>query len=269
MTLGYISVLMKTIAIANHKGGVGKTATAHALGVGLATLGHRVLLVDADPQSSLTHACGAGDVDGESLAEVLGGAKPGTLQLADVLLDVGDGLPLHLAPADISMAPNELGLAQRFGRESILARALSSVAAAYDVCLIDSPPSLGMLTVNALKAADAVLIPTQPQIADLRGLRLFLDTIQRIREEINPELEIAGILVTFVDDRFIHHNDALDVMRAGDLPLLETQIGRSVRVAEAAAAGESILTYDPSNKQAANYRRLAKEVDAWLKSVRK
>lgn len=260
---------MKTIAIANHKGGVGKTATTHALGTGLARLGRRVLLVDVDPQSSLTNACGVQSADGESLADVLGGAEPGPLQLPQILLDVGDGLPLHLAPGDIDLSPNELGMVQRLGRENILANALQAVESVYDVCLIDCPPALSILTVNALNAADAVLIPTQPQISDLRGLRLFLDTVYRIRQDINPRLEILGVLVTFVDDRLIHHNDALNVMRESDLPLLQTQIGRSVRVAEAAAAGESIITYDEANKQAANYLALAEEVDTWLKNARR
>lgn len=260
---------MRTIAIANHKGGVGKTATTHALGVGLSQLGYRVLLVDVDPQSSLTTACGVALAAGESLAEVLGDSQPGALQLQDILLDVGDGLPLHLAPADIALSLNEVALVQRNGRESLLSKALDSVASVYDVCLIDCPPALGVFTVNALTAADAVLIPTQPQISDLRGLRLFLDTVQHTRQNHNPDLEILGILITFLDERLIHHNDALDVMRESNLPLMKTQIGRSVRVAEAAAAGESILTYDESNKQAVNYRRLAKEVETWLRNARR
>ena len=259
---------MKIIAIANHKGGVGKTATTHALGAGLAQLGNRVLLVDVDPQSSLTGACGV-DANGESLAEVLGGIEPGSLSLADILLDVGDDMHLHLAPADIALSPNELGMVQRFGREALLQHALATVDRGYNVCLIDCPPSLGVLTVNALKAASAVIIPTQPQISDLRGLRLFLDTVGRIRRKLNPKLEILGILVTFVDGRLIHHRDALGVMRESGLPLLDVQIGRSVRVAEAAAAGESIITYDPRNKQAKNYKQLAKVVDQWLKSARR
>ena len=259
---------MKTIAIANHKGGVGKTATTHALGSGLARLGNRVLLVDVDPQSSLTGACGA-EANGASLAEVLGSVEPGRLSLTDILLDVGDGVHLHLAPADIALAPNELGMVQRFGRESLLQHTLAVVERGYDICLIDCPPSLGMLTVNALKAADAAIVPTQPQISDLRGLKLFLDTASRIRRELNPRLEILGILVTFLDGRLIHHQDALGVMRESGLPLFDVQIGRSVRVAEAAAAGESIITYDPSNKQARNYNRLAEVIDEWLERERR
>lgn len=255
---------MKTVAIANHKGGVGKTATTHALGAGLAQIGRKVLIVDIDPQSSLTAACDGQPNEGESLAEVLGGSVPGKLAILDILLEINENL--HLAPADIALSTNELGMVQRFGREALLARALAPVAGFYDMCLIDCPPSLGLLTINALRAADAVLIPTQPQISDLRGLRLFLDTISNIKQEINPELEILGILPTFVDGRLIHHQDALSAIQDGGLPLMDTQIGRSVRVAEAAAAGESIITYDPENKQAKNYQQLAREVDRWLRN---
>lgn len=263
-TLGMI-----TIAIANHKGGVGKTATTHALGTGLAQLGRRVLIVDVDPQSSLTNACGVTSAEGESLAEVLGGANPGSLSMREVLLDVGDDFFMHLAPADIALAPNELGMVQRIGREGLLDEALADVAHVYDVCLIDCPPSLGMLTVNALKAADAVMIPTQPQVSDLRGLRLFLDTVNQITQRLNPRLETLGILVTFVDDRLLHHQDALHVLGGADLPLLDAMIGRSIRVAEAAAAGESVVTYDPDNKRAVEYKQLAKVVNQWLENERR
>lgn len=256
---------MRTLAISNHKGGVGKTATTHALGAGLAQLGRRVLLVDADPQASLTQACGV-EADGESLAEVLGGALPGTLPLQSVLLDVAEkpGEVLHLAPADIALSVNELGLVQRIGRENLLQNALEPVATAYDVALIDCPPSLGILTVNALRAADAVIVPTQPQISDLRGLKLFLDTIDNIKRQINPGLQLLGVLVTFYDGRLIHHQDAVQVLRGQGLPMFSTMIGRSVRVAEAPATGESVVTYDPGNPQAENYQQLAREVNQWL-----
>jgi chromosome partitioning protein len=262
-------MMMQTIAIANHKGGVGKTATAHALGVALAQLGRRVLLVDIDPQSSLTMACGVTSAAGESLAEVLGGVAAGALALADILVDVGDGLPLHLAPADIALAPNELGMVQRLGRESLLHNALATVSGAYDVCLIDCPPSLGILTINALRAAAGVLITTPPQVSDLRGLALFLETLGQVRAEINPALAVAGIAVTFADGRLIHHQDAIETMKGQGLPLFQTVIGRSVRVAEAAAAGESVVTYDPDNPQAANYKLLANEVDQWLRNAQR
>lgn len=261
---------MNIIAIGTQKGGVGKTATTHALGAGLAQLGHRVLLVDVDPQSSLTSACGI-KAAGESLAEVFGSSEPGKLALTDIIYDVGeeDKLHLHLAPSDIALATNEPGLINRYGRENILKNALTAVANEYDVCLIDCPPSLGILTINALSAAQVVLIPTQPQITDMRGLQLFLETLDAITKKggINPHLKVLGVLVTFVDDRLLHHRDALKVMVESGFPLFKTQIGRSVKVAEAAASGSSIVTYDPENKQAENYRELAKEVDVWLKSA--
>jgi chromosome partitioning protein len=258
---------MKIIAIANHKGGVGKTATTHALGASLAGLGHRVLMVDADPQSSLTNACGV-QAAGESLAEVLGGATMGLLPLGKVLLNVADveSSHLHLAPADIALSANELGLVQRIGREHVLKTALATVGNAYDICLIDCPPSLGMLTVNALAAAHLVIVPTQPQISDVRGLILFLETVSSIRAAINPNLKILGVLVTFYDGRTIHHRDAVQTLKDQGLPLFETMIGRSIRVAEAPAAGESVVTYDPQNPQAENYQQLAREVDTWLRS---
>lgn len=260
---------MITIAIANHKGGVGKTATAHALGAGLGQLGQRVLLVDVDPQGSLTNATGVQSAEGESLAEVIGGSDPGTLSMRQILIDVGDGFFMHLAPADIALAPNELGIVQRMGRERLLEEALADVDQVYDICLIDCPPSLGMMTVNALTAADAVIVPTQPQVSDLRGLKLFLDTIERVTGRLNPALETLGILATFVDDRLLHHQDALGVMSRSGLPLFDITIGRSIRVAEAAAAGESVVTYDPSNKRAKEYQELAKVIDQWLRNGRK
>jgi chromosome partitioning protein len=258
---------MQTIAIANHKGGVGKTATAHSLGVGLAGLGRRVLLVDIDPQSSLTMACGVIDAADKSLSVVLGGAAPGRLPLADILIPLGDGLTL--APADIALAAGELGMVQRLGRETLLKNALASVNGRFDVVLIDCPPSLGILTVNALQAATAVIITTQPQASDLRGLALFLETLGQVRAGINPGLTVAGIVVTFADGRLIHHQDAIATMQRQGLPLFQTVIGRSVRVAEAAAAGESIITYDPDNPQAENYKQLSREVDKWLKNAQK
>ena len=258
---------MQTIAVANHKGGVGKTATVHALGVALAERGEHVLLLDLDPQSSLTGACGVRDAAGRSLAEVLGGATPGHLGLADVIMELGPNL--WLAPGDIALAISQLGLTSRIGRENVLMRILATVSDRYDVALLDTAPSLGLLAVNALTAADAVLIPTLPQAADLRGLRLFLDTVELVCEALNPNLETLGILITFLDCRLIHHRQALEAMKAGGLPLLKTRIGRSVRVAEAAGLGETVLTYAPRNPQARAYQDLATEVQAWLENARR
>lgn len=255
---------MYTIAIANHKGGVGKTATVHVLGTVMAqTTGRRVLLVDMDPQSSLTGACGVMEAAGSSMTEVLGGALAGMVPLRRVIRRLSDGL--SLAPADLSLASAELGLVSRMGRENVLRRALGDMDGEYDLTLIDCPPSLGLLTINSLSAANAVLIPTQAQIVDLRGLRLFLDTLEQVRREINPDLETLGILLTFFDRRLTHHRDAMDtLMRAGQ-PVLDVQIGRSVKVAEAATIGETVVTYDPENPQTQAYQELAKVVDEWLR----
>lgn len=258
---------MRILAIANHKGGVGKSATAQALGVVLATeRARRVLLVDIDPQGSLTGACGVLDAAEHSMAEVLGGAGAGSLPLRDVLRELTPGL--WLAPADIALATSELGLVSRMGRENALKRALATVAHDFDVCILDCPPSLGLLTVNALTAADAVLIPTMPQIVDLRGLRLFLATIDQVRQALNPGLAILGILPTFHDKRLSHHKEALELMAQAGLPLLPVTIGRSVRVAEASAFGESVATYEPNNPRAAEYRQLGGEVEKWLNGER-
>jgi chromosome partitioning protein len=257
---------MKTIAIANQKGGTGKSATTHALGAVLAaTYGRRVLMVDSDPQSSLTEACATVDATGASLAEVLGGATPGALRLQDVLVELGDDL--YLAPADLALAATELGLSSRMGRENVLKKALAPLDAYFDVALIDCPPSLSLLTVNALTAADAVLIPTQPQAVDLRGLSLFLSTLDNIRQELNPELETLGILPTFFDRRLNHHREAIEAMERAGLPVLAVRIGRSVRVAEAAASGETVVTFEPNNPQAQAYRELAEVIDQWLSNA--
>jgi chromosome partitioning protein len=150
------------------------------------------------------------------------------------------------------------------GRENVLKKALASVGDTFDVALIDCPPSLSLLTVNALTAADAVLIPTQPQAVDLRGLRLFLSTLDNIRQELNPELQTLGILPTFFDSRLTHHKEAIGAMERAGLPLMNVRIGRSVRVAEAAANGETVVTFEPKNPQAQAYRELAEEIHQWL-----
>ena len=254
---------MKVLAVANQKGGCGKTATVHALGAVLSSQGYRTLLIDADPQGTLTQACGVEDTAGRSLAEVVGDTEPGALALADVVRPLGPGL--SLAPSDVALATSELGLFLRMGRELQLREALAGVAGDYDVCLIDCPPSLGLLVVNALAAADGVLIPVIPQEADLRGLRLFLATLDRIRKGINRNLDTVGIVPTFYDGRMIHHRSAVEAMETAGLPVLPVRVGRSVRVAEAVANGRSIVTHAPQNPRAGEYAELAQEVSRWLK----
>lgn len=250
---------MKRLAISVQKGGVGKTASTHALGDALAQNGRKVLMVDMDPQSSLTAACGV-LAENESMAEVL----EGRINIRDALYQLNDNL--ILAAADIALATTELNMYMQMGRENLLNDALEPLDPYFDICLIDCPPSLGLLTVNALRAADSVLVPTQPQVSDLRGLRLFLQTIERVKSRLNPRLDMLGVLVTFYDSRLIHHQDAMDTLANGGLPVIDVHIGRSVRVAEAAASGESIVTYEPNNKQAKNYLRLAEVIDQWVAS---
>jgi len=255
---------MQIISIANHKGGVGKTATTHALGAGLAELGQNVLIIDLDPQASLSGACGFSGSD-PSLADVMGGDKKGTVKLEGIVKRVSENL--SLAPSDLSLAGTDRGLYQRLGRENVLKRALETVSASFDVCLIDCPPSLSLLTVNALNAAHGVLIPTQPAAADMRGLKMFFNTLDDM-SELNPDLEIIGVLPTFYDGRLNHHNAAIETMSGAGLPMLSSRIGRSVKVQEAAGHAESITEYDPKNKRATEYKALAKEIDQWLKKTK-
>jgi chromosome partitioning protein len=253
---------MKTIAISNHKGGTGKTALTHTLGYALASIySRRVLLVDADPQASLTGACGVGVVD-YSLADVLGGTDRGKHKIRDVILQVAANL--DLVPADIALSPAELGLVTRLNREMILQKALSQVTSGYDVCLIDCPPSLSLLTINSLAASEGILIPTQPQPVDLRGLALYMQTLEAIKEDLNPALELIGIVATFYENRLITHREAIREMKKAGWPVLGTTIGRTVRISEAPAVGETIITFDPRNPRTGEFLEIAEVINNWL-----
>lgn len=248
---------MKILAIANQKGGVGKTTTTLNLGACLAALGRHVLLCDLDPQSSLTLST-VGDSSGRSLAEVLGDSQPGKLALSKVIRNLSPGV--DLVPGDMALARSELGLVTRYKREDVLKRALAT-AQGYDLAIIDSPPSLGLLTINGLAAADAVICPTLPTALDLRGVGLFLDSLEDIRNnELNPTLKLLGILITQYDPRLTLHRSAMaDIQKAG-LPLFPVAIGKSIRAAATAGAGQPL---DRGNL-AEQYKLLALEVDKWL-----
>jgi chromosome partitioning protein len=254
---------MQVISFGNQKGGCGKSASAQALAAVLAERGRRVLMVDVDPQATLTQAAGITDAgEAGNLADVVGGSAPGRRDLASIARHVADNL--DLAPSDIALAGAELGLVSRLGREAVLRKALAGVAGRYDVAIVDCPPSLGLLTIAALAASDAVIVPTQPQAADLRGLRLFLATLDMIRAELNPALETLGVLITFYDGRLTHHRQAIEALTEGALPLLPVRIGRAVRISEAAGRGQAITQLDPNHKQSAAYRQLGEYVDTWL-----
>lgn len=251
---------MVIIAIANHKGGVGKSATCYALGDALSSEGVSVLMVDCDPQSSLTSACGIKDTADLNLATAM---ERSGVNLADTLFEVKPHL--DIAPAHISLSHVEISLVSRMSREAVLKKLLETVSTDYDLCLIDCPPSRGLLTANALTAADGVLIPSQPQIADIRGLNLFLEAIAEVRENTNPDLKVIGILPTFFDGRLLHHGEAIESMKAAGWPVLPYRIGRSVRVAEAAGVGQSIVSYEPSNPRAQEYIEFAGYINQWRK----
>ncbi len=248
----------RIVALANQKGGVGKTTTTINLAAGLVELGQKVLIVDFDPQGG----CGIGL-----------GVEPDSLELSvyNALLDrdcrveeaiMGTSWPgLDLLPSNIDLSAAEIMLVQEVAREQTLLRVLAPLRVNYNFILIDCPPSLGLLTVNALTAADGVLIPLECEYYALRGMALLMRSIEQVRERLNPRLQIDGIVATMYDPRTLHSREVLArVEDAFGRMLFDTAVRKTVRFAEAPVAGEPILSYASSSPGAVAYRKLAKEV---------
>ena len=254
----------KIIAMTNQKGGVGKTTSTVNLGVGLAKEGKRVLLVDGDPQGSLTISLGINNPDG--LSETL--ATSMLAEIHDMEIPADSGIIHHsegidLLPANIELSGVELSLFNTMSREMVMRNVLSRLKQNYDFILIDCMPSLGLMTINALAAADSVIIPSQANYLSTKGMNLLLRSISRVRKQINPSLRIDGILFTMVDSRTNNARSIISSMRtvAGDsLRVFRTEIPRSVRAEEAAEKGKSIYLYDAYGKVAQAYTSLTKEV---------
>ena len=256
----------KVIAITNQKGGVGKTTTTVNLGVGLSNAGKRVLLIDADPQASLSVSLGIRNPDAleVSLSTVLGAV------IEDEKLESREGIIAHeegidLLPANIELSGMEVSLFNVMSREHVLKSYIQTVRENYDYILLDCMPSLGMMTINALTAADSVLIPSQPSYLSTKGLSLLLKTISRVERSVNHGLMIDGILLTMVDGRTNHAREISEALRNGlgrEVHIFDTEIPLSVRAAECGMTGKSIFSHDRNGKVAAAYGNLVKEVEA-------
>jgi chromosome partitioning protein len=248
----------RVVALCNQKGGVGKTTSTINLGAALTEYGRRVLLVDFDPQGALSVGLGVQphQLD-RTIYDVL---MESSVTLDDVLLKTN--IPgMDLVPSNIDLSAAEVQLVNEVAREQTLARALAPALPDYDIVLIDCQPSLGLLTVNALTAADEVLIPLECEFFSLRGVALLIDTIEKVRERLNPRLHIAGILATMYDSRTVHGREVFArVVEAFGDTVFDTVITRTVRFPETTVAGEPITTWAPSSSGALQYRALAKEV---------
>ena len=247
-------VTANVIALANQKGGVAKTTTTLNLGVALKEAGHRVLVIDLDPQGNLTMSQGMNpDAIERSMFDVLVHRVP----ISDVIHTV----EVDIAVASIDLAGAELSLSALIGRERALEKALVEVRDRYDYVLIDTPPSLGLLTINAFVAANGVIVPVQCEYLSLRGLVQLENTLAMVRENLNPNVRVQGIVPTMYDGRTLHAREAIEILEEhfGDL-VYQTRIRKTVRYAEAPVKGSSVLRYDPSGPAAQAYRDLAKEV---------
>ncbi|WP_461168194.1 ParA family protein [Tsukamurella serpentis] len=250
----------RVIAVCNQKGGVGKTTTTINLGASLAAYGRRVLLVDLDPQGALSAGLGVAHHELELTVHNL--LMESRISTDDVLLRTRvDGL--DLLPSNIDLSAAEIQLVNEVGREQTLGRALYPVLDRYDYILIDCQPSLGLLTVNALACADQVLIPMECEYFSLRGLALLTDTVDKVKDRLNPRLNLAGIVVTMFDSRTLHSRDVMArVVEVFGDAVYHSVISRTVRFPETSVAGEPITSWAPKSTGAGAYRALAREVIA-------
>ncbi|MFF0611144.1 ParA family protein [Nocardia tengchongensis] len=247
----------QVIALCNQKGGVGKTTSTVNLGAALAECGLRVLLVDLDPQGALSAALGVAHHNLElTVYDLLGRNAP---PIDDVLIKTT--VPnLHLLPSNIDLSAAEIQLVNEVGREHSLARVLDPIRDRYDFILIDCQPSLSLLTVNALACADGVIIPMECEYFSLRGLALLNDTMEKVRERLNPRLELSGIVVTMFDPRLLHSRQVRDrVAETFGEQLYDTMISRTVRFPDSTIAGEPLTSWAPKSRGAEQYRELARE----------
>lgn len=246
--------LARVISLANQKGGVAKTTTTVNLAAALQEQGKRVLTVDLDPQGNLTMSQGLNpDTIERSMFDVLVRSLP--------IEEIIEKVELHVAVSSIDLAGAELALSTMIGRERALEKALVHARSTYDYILIDTPPSLGLLTINALTASQDVIVPVQCEYLSLRGLAQLQNTLAMIRDNLNPDVDIRGILPTMYDKRTLHCREAVEMLieNFGDL-VFRTRIRKAVRYAEAPVAGSSVLAYEPDGAAADAYRSLAKEV---------
>ena len=252
------------ISLSNQKGGTGKTTTCANLGIGLAQEGKRVLVVDNDPQASLTISLGWTQPDKlpVTLSTLMGRAiMDEPIRAEEAILHHSEGV--DVLPASIELSGMEVSLVNAISRESVLRQVLEELSPRYDHMLIDCMPSLGMLTINALAAANSVIIPVQAQYLPAKGLEQLLQTVAKVRRQLNPRLKIDGILLTMVDSRTNFNREIGALLRetyGGKIRVFATDIPHSVRAAEISAEGKSIFAHDPQGKVAEAYRALTKEV---------
>jgi chromosome partitioning protein len=249
----------RVIALCNQKGGVGKTTTTISLGGALAEYGRNVLMVDFDPQGALSAGMGVDTHDTITIYDLLIGREKDVRKAIQPTKVKG----IHVIPANIDLSAAEVHLVNEVAREQILARVLKPILDDYDVVLIDCQPSLGLLTVNALTATHGVLIPLETEYFALRGVALLIDTIEKVRERLNPAIRVDGIVATMFDSRTLHAKEVMDrVVEAFGDTVMDTVIGQTVKFPDASVAAVPITQFAPQHSSAQTYRQLARELIA-------